>query len=112
MTFSADLWLYLYGDLTLRGACLRMSPAVEFTVSAPKFGEVQWWDADTALGEACVTPADGSANVGNEDLMAVSTCGSFSGGQSIVYITPEMGGFQVPRVGHERRARGSGCRRG
>ena len=93
VTFSADVWFYLYGDLTLMEMYPDF-PGLEFIVSAPNFGEVQWWDADTALGEACVTPADGSANVGNEDLMTFGTCSSYSAGQSIMYITPEMGGFR------------------
>jgi hypothetical protein len=94
VSFSAEFWLYLYGDLTL-AEMYPDFPGAEFIVSAPGFGEVQFWDAGTALAEACVTPADGSANVGNEDLMAVGTCAGFSAGQSIVYISPEMGGFKV-----------------
>lgn len=93
VTFSAELWLYLYGDLTL-GEMYPDFPGAEFGVSSSNFGEVQWWDAGSALDEACVMPADGSANVGNEDLMAVGTCSGYTAGRSIIYTTPEMGGFK------------------
>jgi hypothetical protein len=93
VTFSAELWLYLYGDLTL-AEMYPDFPGLEFVVSAPNFGEVQWWDAGSALDEACVQPANGSANVGNEDLLAVGTCSGYTAGQSVIYSTPEVGGFQ------------------
>jgi hypothetical protein len=93
-TFSADLWLGLYGDLT--NAVMYLSdPTLELNLSNEKFGELQWWDAGSALSEACVQPAGGSANVGNEDIMAHGTCSGFTAGESIIYITPEMGGFKV-----------------
>ena len=94
VTFSADVWFYLYGDWTL-AEMYPDFPGLEFIVSAPNFGEVQWWDAGSALTEACVQPADGSANVGNEDLMTVGTCSGYTAGQTVMYITPEMSGFQV-----------------
>jgi hypothetical protein len=92
-TVFADVWLGLYADHTTPEYSLDW--LAEFGVSGERFGSIQWWDAGSAFTEACLDVAEGSANVGTEDLLAFGTCGGYTDGQSILYGSPALGPFTI-----------------
>jgi hypothetical protein len=63
-------------------------------LSSDAFGEVQVWDASGALDNACITPTGGSQHFGTDDLLSFGTCGGY-GGQTVLYISPDLDGFGV-----------------
>lgn len=68
------------------------TPALMLYAKADAFGEVNLWDIDGALGNACVTPTAETAHFDTDDLLSFNTCGGYAG-QGILYISPDINGF-------------------
>jgi len=92
-TIGVEGWGGFEFDYDLNEATVE-TPGFLAYISSDAFGEVQVWDASGALDNACITPTGGSSHFGTDDLLSFGTCGGY-GGQTILYISPDLDGFGV-----------------
>jgi hypothetical protein len=64
-------------------------------VADPAFGRVAYGDIDSALGFVCLTSPGGTSNFAADDLANFGSCESFGFQSTLLYNTPEIGGYTV-----------------